>query len=83
MFLFLVLRGIPTDCEKQRDEILNFYDEEVDVNREVPQCKPDGSFDDIQCSVATGECWCVYYNNIEIPGSRTRGKPSCSPTGKR
>lgn len=56
------------DCEKQRDEILNFYDEEVDVNREVFQCKFDGSFDDIQCFVVIGECWCVYYNNIEIFG---------------
>ena len=52
------------------------------MKRDVPQCKPDGSFDDIQCSVATGECWCVYYNNVEVLGTKTQGKPSCSQTGK-
>ena len=77
-----VLRGRPTECQKRRDDSLNFRKDGVVVSRDVPQCKPDGSYDDIQCSAATGECWCVYYNNLEIRGTRTQGRPSCPPTGK-
>lgn len=76
-----VLRGRPTECQKERDDRVNFRQQDIDANRDVPQCKPDGSYDDIQCSAATGECWCVFYNNIEIRGTRTQGKPNCPPTG--
>lgn len=78
----LGLRERPTECQKQRDDNLNFRGQDLMVKRYVPQCTPDGSYDDVQCSAATGECWCVYYNNIEIEGTRTQGKPSCPPTGK-
>ena len=80
--VMLVLRRRPTECQKQRDDSLNFLQQDVAVTRDVSQCTPDGSYDDIQCSPATGECWCVYYSNIEIRGTRTLGKPSCPPTGK-
>lgn len=77
-----MLSRIPTDCQKTRDDALNFRRKEIKVNRDVTQCKPDGSFDEVQCSAATGSCWCVYYNNARIPGTETQGKPSCPPTGK-
>lgn len=82
VFNVVVLRGKPTECQQQRDVGLNFRSRDINVNRQLPQCKPDGSYDDVQCSAATGQCWCVYYNNLEIRGTRTNGKPSCPATGK-
>ncbi|XP_078355343.1 equistatin-like, partial [Oculina patagonica] len=70
----------PTECQERRQDALNFRGNDVKVNRDVPQCKPDGSYDDIQCSAASGTCWCVYYNNMQILRTETQGKPSCPPT---
>ncbi|XP_022806051.1 uncharacterized protein LOC111343164 [Stylophora pistillata] len=75
-----VLNKLPTECQKRRDDALNFRTVDIDINRDVPQCKPDGSYDDVQCSATTGRCWCVYYNDMPIPGTETDAKPYCPPT---
>lgn len=51
----------------------------------VPLCKPDGSYDDVQCHGYTGLCWCVDGNGNEILGTRKWGRPQCTrlPPGRR
>lgn len=43
----------------------------------VPQCNPDGGFNQRQCHPSTGYCWCVDKAGREMPRTRTRGKPTC------
>lgn len=78
----LVLSKLRTECQKKRDDALNFRTVNININRDVPQCKPDGSYDDIQCSATTGRCWCVYYNNLPVLSTETDAKPYCPQTGK-
>ena len=52
------------------------------IGRFVPQCKPDGSFENKQCHASTGQCWCVDNNGNEWFGTRTRGELNCNETGK-
>ena len=46
----------------------------------IPDCKDDGEFEEVQCQLNTGECWCVDKAGIEIPDSRTPGLPHCHET---
>ncbi|XP_068710293.1 uncharacterized protein [Montipora foliosa] len=46
----------------------------------IPDCKDDGEFEEVQCQLNTGECWCVNKAGIEIPDSRTPGLPHCHET---
>lgn len=43
----------------------------------VPQCNPDGGFNQRQCHQSTGYCWCVDEAGREMPRTRTRGRPTC------
>ncbi|KAL4631347.1 HLA class II histocompatibility antigen gamma chain [Arapaima gigas] len=43
-----------------------------------PQCDKDGNYLPRQCSWSSGYCWCVNKDGVEIPNTRTRGKPTCS-----
>lgn len=63
-----------TVCTSRREECLD----NAPRGHFVPRCKADGSFDDVQCLQATGECWCVDTNGEEIPGTRSIGKLDCS-----
>ena len=45
--------------------------------RYIPQCKDDGSFEEVQCHPSTGYCWCVDTEGWEIEGTKIRGMPSC------
>ena len=45
--------------------------------RYIPQCKEDGSFEEVQCHPSTGYCWCVDTEGWEIEGTKIRGIPSC------
>ena len=38
----------------------------------MPDCKENGSFEEIQCHPSAGECWCVDVNGVEKV--HTRGK---------
>lgn len=46
--------------------------------RYIPQCKADGSFEEVQCHPSTGYCWCVNTQGWEIKGTKVRGRPTCS-----
>lgn len=48
----------------------------------MPRCKKDGSFEDVQCSEWTGECWCVNNNGAEIQGTRSKELVTCSSQSK-
>ena len=47
----------------------------------VPECKPDGSFQQKQCHGSTGHCWCVdTLTGEEDEGTRkgpTQGEVTC------
>ena len=45
--------------------------------RYIPQCKKDGSFEEVQCHPSTGYCWCVDTAGWELEGTKIRGTPSC------
>ena len=54
-------------CERQRQ----MAESSGGFGAYVPQCKPDGSFEEKQCHTSTGECWCVEETDgKEIEGSR-------------
>ncbi|KFV40071.1 Thyroglobulin, partial [Tyto alba] len=46
----------------------------------IPQCEGDnGTFSPVQCSQDQENCWCVFDNGEEVPGSRiSRGRPACA-----
>ena len=45
-------------------------------------CRPDGSYEDVQCNPNNEYCWCVDMNGREKAGTRTRGAIRCQPAGK-
>ena len=45
-----------------------------------PQCKPDGSFEEIQCCASTGKCYCVDREGKKVEGTEQNGKPDCEGT---
>lgn len=47
----------------------------------VPLCESDGSYKQIQCNSATGECWCVDGDGREKEETRKIGKPICDSQG--
>lgn len=42
-----------------------------------PQCKPDGSFEEVQCCASTGKCSCVDREGKKVEGTEQNGKPDC------
>ncbi|KAH0617425.1 hypothetical protein JD844_015618 [Phrynosoma platyrhinos] len=50
----------------------------------IPQCENErGVFSSEQCSEDQDECWCVFENGEEAPGTRVSGKrTSCEPNSK-
>ena len=71
-------QGKLTNCRQKRQEALNngIIGKDgmttLQPGAFMPECKKDGSFQQIQCHTYEGECWCVDKNGIEILG--TRGK---------
>ncbi|KAJ7417357.1 hypothetical protein WISP_64938 [Willisornis vidua] len=45
----------------------------------IPQCLDSGAFDEVQCDMELGQCWCVDPEGMEIYGTRQRGKPAQCP----
>ena len=76
--LFFSFQGKLTNCRQKRQEVLNngiigkdgMTRQQPDAF--MPDCKEDGSFQEIQCHTYDGNCWCVDDNGIEMLG--TRGK---------
>ena len=58
--------------EKYRQAMENY-----NIGRFVPQCKPDGRFEEVQCGAGWDYCWCVDSTGIELSGTRTKGWPQC------
>ena len=48
----------------------------------MPRCKDDGSYEDVQCSEYTGECWCVNSLGVEQRGTRSQESISCPGMGE-
>ena len=51
--------------------------ENYNIDRFVPQCKPDGRYEEVQCGAAWDYCWCVDSSGTELPGTKTKGWPKC------
>ena len=45
-----------------------------------PRCKPDGSFEEVQCCANTGKCYCVDKKGKKIEGTEKSGQPDCECT---
>ncbi|NWV67698.1 THYG protein, partial [Malurus elegans] len=75
--------GYPTSClsfcQLQKQRILvSRYINSSSVSY-IPQCLDSGAFDEVQCDVELGQCWCVDPEGMEIYGTRQRGKPAWCP----
>ncbi|NWW82460.1 THYG protein, partial [Climacteris rufus] len=75
--------GYPTSClsfcqlQKQRI-LLNRYINSSSISY-IPQCLDSGAFEEVQCDMELGQCWCVDPEGMEIYGTRQRGKPVKCP----
>ena len=47
----------------------------------VPRCRVDGTYDEVQCDVVAGQCWCVDRDGKEIRGTRSEGIIRCPGAG--
>ncbi|XP_076878383.1 thyroglobulin-like isoform X2 [Brachyhypopomus gauderio] len=67
-----------TKCQQERDSAMGQHLIAVFI----PQCDADGNYKPLQCSGATGHCWCVNSRGQEIPGTNTppgHHPPNCDP----
>jgi len=77
---------IATPC--QREQARRSY-LPLAAGKPVPSCKVDGTYDEVQCDVVVGQCWCVNGEGREIQGTRSGGivrcpdKVSLTPCQKR
>ena len=58
-------------CQKHAQKSL------IDGGKFVPRCKPDGTYEDVQCDGSSGECWCVDKQGKEIPQTRSKDQVKC------
>ncbi|NXG23295.1 THYG protein, partial [Grallaria varia] len=66
-------------CQLQRQRILvSRYINSSSISY-IPQCLDSGAFDEVQCDMELGQCWCVDPEGMEIYGTRQRGKPARCP----
>ncbi|KAI0211466.1 hypothetical protein LSAT2_003687 [Lamellibrachia satsuma] len=64
--------GPASKCSDERGQALKQATQSTpDVY--IPECKADGTFNEVQCHIATGYCWCVADDGKPIPGSSVRG----------
>ena len=45
--------------------------------KHVPRCNVDGTYEEVQCDIAIGQCWCVDRDGREIETPRTEGVIRC------
>lgn len=71
-----------TKCQEERIDALNKLSQDPPLlGVFVPNCKPDGQYEDKQCHELY--CWCVGENGERIPGTTVRGSSMvCYPRGK-
>ncbi|EDO47797.1 predicted protein, partial [Nematostella vectensis] len=65
-----------TSCQRQRTAALGLTGRPNSA-RYLPQCKPTGRYEEVQCHTGTGLCWCVDERGQEITRTRTWGYPRC------
>ncbi|NXA15845.1 THYG protein, partial [Sapayoa aenigma] len=66
-------------CQLQKQRILvSRYINSSSISY-IPQCLDSGAFDEVQCDMELGQCWCVDPEGMEIYGTRQRGKPARCP----
>ena len=81
--LYFLPAAPPSMCEKDRRRALG-WDNKPKDGVFVPDCKPDGSYNPVQCLRVEGPCWCVDKNGKEIVGTRNEnGKPVSCPGRKK
>ena len=61
-----------TCLEKYRQAMENY-----NIGRFVPQCKPDGRYEEVQCGAGWDYCWCVDSTGTELSGTKIKGWPQC------
>ncbi|XP_043494790.1 SPARC-related modular calcium-binding protein 2 isoform X1 [Polistes fuscatus] len=68
-----------TDCLSDRRSVLEDQKQNSQEKFYVPQCTPDGRYNQVQCY--SGYCWCVYQDTGKpIPGTSSKDtKPNCDP----
>ncbi|EDO40372.1 predicted protein, partial [Nematostella vectensis] len=69
-------QGYNTPCERERYRALGWTGLRV-TGLWVPDCRPDGSYESVQCHALSGYCWCVDRSGHELFGTRVRGKRTC------
>ncbi|NXV08114.1 THYG protein, partial [Cettia cetti] len=66
-------------CQLQKQRILvSRYINSSSISY-IPQCLDSGAFDEVQCDMELGQCWCVDPEGMEIYGTRQRGMPAQCP----
>ena len=74
----LILDQQPTVCQYQHRQQTN----NAALGTLIPRCKPDGSYDDVQCRESV--CYCVDRRGNELPGTGVsigEGSPNCATPG--
>ena len=79
LYTFCFLVPDVTACQIAVEKALQTL---ASLDRFVPRCKEDGSFEDVQCSEFIGECWCVDSSGMEQRGSRSQDFITCPGMGK-
>jgi len=67
-----------SECQRRYQHAISRYT----PHAKIPQCKPDGSFEPLQCDMSY--CYCVDQNGDERPDTRLNvryGRPVCDETG--
>ena len=69
---------IVTPCQRERARRSHLP---LAAGKYVPRCKIDGTYDEVQCDVVVGQCWCVDRDGKEIKGTRNEGVIRCPTKG--
>lgn len=67
-----------SDCQAKRNAAMQANPNDVPS---IPECKPDGTYSDVQCNRMTQECWCADNKGNEILNTRTNGTLRCKNDG--
>ena len=69
---------IVTPCQRERARRLHLP---LMEGKYVPRCRVDGTYDEVQCDVVIGQCWCVDRDGREFRGTRSAGVIRCPGEG--
>ena len=70
-------------CTRQKERELSRNQGGVPlIGAFITSCKPNGDYEEVQCHGSIGFCWCVDSLGNEVDGTRVRGEPNCTISGK-